>query len=152
MTSPARLATALRAHAQGLYCLEAAAELLISQSWLHRADFTSQFVHLQRGLPGGPEMAAVDWPAVITALGASLPCSDLLTELPDVAAAQEARPSPRPFVEVSERSRLPGRGSHVASLTATETGHTVLNHLSSLSSLPIFDVSLGRPRGPVQSP
>jgi len=75
MTSPARLATALRAHAQGLYCPEAAAEPLISQSWLHRADFTSQFVHLQRGPAGGPETAAVDWPAAITALGTSLPCS-----------------------------------------------------------------------------
>ena len=75
MTSPATLATALRAHAQGLYCLEAAAELLISQSWLHRADFTSQFVRIQHGLAGGPEMAAIDWPAAITALGASLPCS-----------------------------------------------------------------------------
>ena len=75
MTSPARLATALRAHAQGLYCPEAAAELLIAGSWLHRADFTSQFVHLQRGLAGGPEMATIDWPAAITALGTSLACS-----------------------------------------------------------------------------
>ena len=63
MNPPARLATALRAHAQGLCCLEAAAELLISQSWLHRADFTSQFVRVQRGLADGPEMAAIDWPA-----------------------------------------------------------------------------------------
>ena len=75
MTSPARLATALRAHAQGLYCLEAAAELLISQSWLHRADFTSQFVHVQRGLADGPEMATIDWPTAITALGAGPPRS-----------------------------------------------------------------------------
>jgi len=75
MNSPAKLATALRAHAQGLYCPEAAAELLISQSWLHRADFTSQFVRVQRGLADGPEMATIDWPAAITALGASLPCS-----------------------------------------------------------------------------
>ena len=75
MNPPAKLATALRAHAQGLYCLEAAAELLISQSWLHRADFTSQFVHVQRGLADRPEMATIDWPAAITALGASLPCS-----------------------------------------------------------------------------
>ena len=48
MTSPATLAAALRAHAQGLYCLEAAAELLIAQSWLDRADFTSQFVRVHR--------------------------------------------------------------------------------------------------------
>ena len=75
MTSPATLATALRAHAQGLYCPEAAAELLIAGSWLHRADFTSQFVHVGRGLADGPEMATIDWPAAITALGASLPCS-----------------------------------------------------------------------------
>lgn len=75
MNPSARLAAALRAHAQGLYCLEAAAELLISRSWLHRADFTSQFVHVQRGLADRPEMATIDWPAAITALGASLPYS-----------------------------------------------------------------------------
>ena len=75
MNPPARLAAALRAHAQGLYCPEAAAELLISRSWLHRADFTSQFVRIQHGLAGGPETAAIDWPAAITALGTSLPCS-----------------------------------------------------------------------------
>ena len=75
MTPPARLATALRAHAQGLYCLEAAAELLISQSWLHRADFTSQFVRIHRGTDDGQPAATVDWPAVITALRTSLPCS-----------------------------------------------------------------------------
>ena len=69
----------------------------------------------------------------------------LLTELRDVTAAQEAKPSPRPAAGVSERSRSPGRGSHVASLIATETGHTVLNHLPSFSSLPIFDVSRGDP-------
>jgi hypothetical protein len=44
MTSPAVLAAGLRAHAQGLCCLEAAAELLIAQSWLHRDDFTSRFI------------------------------------------------------------------------------------------------------------
>ena len=37
MTSPAVLAAGLRAHAQGLYCLEAAADLLIDKSWLHRS-------------------------------------------------------------------------------------------------------------------
>ena len=71
--------------------------------------------------------------------------TDLLTELPDVAAAQEARPSPRPIIGVSEKSRSPGRASHVASLNATETGHTVLNHFPSFSSLPIFDFSRGGP-------
>lgn len=74
--TPARLAAALRNHAQGLYCLEAAAELLIAQSWLHRADFTSQFVTFEHGLPGSQPTAIVDWPAAITALDAGdLPCS-----------------------------------------------------------------------------
>ena len=74
----------------------------------------------------------------------------LLTEPRDVTAAQEAQPSPRPIVGAPERSRSPGRSSHVASLIATETGHTVLNHRPSFSSLPIFDVSRSGPRAPVQ--
>ena len=75
MTSPATLAAALRAHAQGLCCLEAAAELLIAQTWLHRADFTIRFITVHPGIGGGQPVAVIDWPAVITALGASLPCS-----------------------------------------------------------------------------
>ena len=72
-----------------------------------------------------------------------------LTELLDVAAAQEAQMSPRPIIGVSKRSRSPGRGSHVASLIAAETGHTMLNHLRSFSSLPIFNVSHGGPCAPM---
>jgi hypothetical protein len=75
MTPPARLATALRHQARGIYCLEAAADLLIAQSWLHRADFTSQFVTIHRSAGCGQPAAVIDWPAVITALGTSLPCS-----------------------------------------------------------------------------
>jgi hypothetical protein len=75
MTSPAELAAGLRAHAAGLYCLEAAAELLIAKSWLHRDDFTSRFVTLHPGIGNGQQVAVIDWPAVITALGSSLPCS-----------------------------------------------------------------------------
>ncbi len=77
MTPPARLATALRHQAQGVYCLEAAAELLIAHgTWLHRTDFTTGFVTLGRGLADGRQMAAVDWTAAITALTAGhLPCS-----------------------------------------------------------------------------
>ncbi len=74
MTSPATLAAGLRAHAQGLCCLEAAAELLIAQSWLHRDDFTSRFITVHPGIGSG-QAAVIDWPAVITALGSSLPCS-----------------------------------------------------------------------------
>jgi len=70
------LAVALRAHAQGLYCLEAAAELLIAQSWLHRTDFTSKHISIRRSLVDGPATAIVDWPSAITALDTGdLPCS-----------------------------------------------------------------------------
>jgi hypothetical protein len=75
MTSPGKLAAGLRAHAQGLYCLEAAAELLIAKSWLYRDDFTSRFVTLHPGIGRGQQVAVIDWPAVIAALGSSLPCS-----------------------------------------------------------------------------
>jgi hypothetical protein len=75
MTSPDKLAAGLRAHAQGLYCLEAAAELLIAKSWLHRDDFTSRFVTFHPGIGRGQQVAVIDWPAVIAALGSSLPCS-----------------------------------------------------------------------------
>jgi hypothetical protein len=75
MTSPAVLADGLRAHAQGLYCLEAAAELLITQSWLHQDNFTSRFITVHPGIGSGQSVAVIDWPAVIAALGSSLPCS-----------------------------------------------------------------------------
>jgi len=73
MTSPAMLAAGLRIHAEGLRCLQAAAELLIAQSWLHRDDFTSRFITVHPG--SGQPAAVIDWPAVIAALGTSLPCS-----------------------------------------------------------------------------
>jgi len=75
MTSPATLAAGLRNHAEGSCCLTAAAELLIAQSWLHRPDFTSRFITVHPGTGGGQPVAVIDWPAVITALGTSLPCS-----------------------------------------------------------------------------
>ena len=75
MTSPAVLAAGLRAHAQGLCCPEAAAELLIAQSWLHRDDFTSRFITVHPGIGSGQPVAVIDWPAVIAALGSSLACS-----------------------------------------------------------------------------
>ena len=75
MTSPATLAAGLRNHAEGSCCLTAAAELLIAQSWLHRTDFTSRFITVHRSPGGGQPAAVIDWPAVVTALGTSLPCS-----------------------------------------------------------------------------
>ncbi|MGH3251577.1 MAG: hypothetical protein ACRDOI_35950 [Trebonia sp.] len=75
MTSPDALAAGLRAHAQGLYCLEAAAELLIAKSWLHRDDFTSQFVTVHPGIGSNQLMTIINWSAAIAALDSSLPCS-----------------------------------------------------------------------------
>jgi hypothetical protein len=51
VTTPESIATALRNHADGSYCLAAAAELLIAQAWLDRADFTSRFITLHRSPP-----------------------------------------------------------------------------------------------------
>jgi hypothetical protein len=87
------LPAALRACARGLYPLEAGVGLLISHAcWLHRQDFQDEFIHAGISIADGvTAMAEIDWAAAITALDVRhLPCSDLLTELPDVAAAQEA--------------------------------------------------------------
>jgi len=75
VTMPDSVATALRNHAEGSYCLIAAAELLIAQAWLHRTDFTSRFVTVYPSPGSGKPMAVIDWPAAITTLGTSLPCS-----------------------------------------------------------------------------
>jgi hypothetical protein len=63
-----QLAAALRAHAHGLYCLEAAADLLIAQPWLRRTDFTTKFVTATPSLVDGQPIAVVDWPSAINAL------------------------------------------------------------------------------------
>jgi len=75
MTSPSALAAALRAHARGLYCDDAAAELLIAQSWLHHPDFTSQFITVHPSISDGQPMAVTDWAAAVAALGTSMPSS-----------------------------------------------------------------------------
>jgi hypothetical protein len=75
MTSPAMIAAGIRAHAQGLCCPQATAELLIAQDWLHRDDFTSRFITVHPRIGSGHPAAVIDWPAAIAALGSSLPCS-----------------------------------------------------------------------------
>jgi hypothetical protein len=87
MTSPALLAAGLRAHAQGLYCLEAAAELLIAKSWPHREDFTSRFITLHPGIGSGQQVAVIDWPAVTAALGSTLACSGSEQRLLQITAS-----------------------------------------------------------------
>jgi hypothetical protein len=75
VTTPASIATALRNHAEGSCCPAAAAELIIAQAWLHRADFTSRFITIHRSPGSGTPVAVIDWPAAVTALGTGLPCS-----------------------------------------------------------------------------
>ena len=76
MTGTADLSAALRAHARGLDCLEAAVELLIGHgAWLRREDFL-HFVHTAPGMTDANPMAPIDWPDAITALDrGQLPCS-----------------------------------------------------------------------------
>jgi hypothetical protein len=70
------MATALRTHTRGVYCLEAAAELLTAQCWLQRPDFIGKSLSITPSLPGGQPSATVNWAAAITALDAGeLPCS-----------------------------------------------------------------------------
>ena len=73
---PGALARSLRACAHGIYPDEAAVGLIISHAtFLHRADFTSRFIHYGTD-PDGTVMAAVDWDTAIAALnGGGLPCS-----------------------------------------------------------------------------
>jgi hypothetical protein len=83
------LASALRAHAEGLYCLQAAVGPLIGhRRWLCREDFVGRFVGLVPD-EGGPAMLAmVSWRAAVRALGAArLPCSDSETDVLRIAAS-----------------------------------------------------------------
>lgn len=77
MTHPADLAGALRAHARGVYCLEAAVNILIGhRAWLLRADFRSQFISTGHAPGVSTTTAYVDWPAAAAALDTGcLPCS-----------------------------------------------------------------------------
>lgn len=63
------LATPLRSGARGVCAAQAGIELLIRHAtWLHRSDFRDRFVHLHTAITGDTQMAAIDWPAAITAL------------------------------------------------------------------------------------
>ncbi|MGO9189511.1 MAG: NUDIX hydrolase, partial [Streptosporangiaceae bacterium] len=58
---PCQVTAALRAWNKGIYCDEAATELLIRhRTWLRRNDFTTQYITTQAG-PSGNITAAVNW-------------------------------------------------------------------------------------------
>jgi hypothetical protein len=73
------LTAALRAHAAGLLCAQAAVELLIGHAvWLRRTAFVDRFVTVEAdsGLLGEAALAWVDWHAAADAVEAGqLACS-----------------------------------------------------------------------------
>ena len=67
------MAAALRAHAAGLLCAQAAVELLIGHGvWLHRSGFVDRFVTVRAdaALVGQCVLAWVDWHAAADAVAA----------------------------------------------------------------------------------
>lgn len=85
---PWQLTTALRTCTKGMYCEEAATELIIAHgAWLRRDDFTRRFVRTQAGLADGIT-AVIDWDAAIAALQAGkLPCSSSEAAILHLAAS-----------------------------------------------------------------
>jgi len=83
-----QLTAALRAGSKGMYCDQAATELLIRHgSWLRRDDFTARFI-LVGPEPAGSTTAAISWEEAITALHAGdLPCSSSEASILDLAAS-----------------------------------------------------------------
>ena len=83
-----QLTTALRAGSKGLYCDQAATELLIRHgSWLRRDDFTARYILIGTS-QAGDITAAIDWEEAITALHAGdLPCSSSEAAILGLAAS-----------------------------------------------------------------
>src|SRR5487761_1235318 len=144
MTEPSLLPAALRACAAGFYPFEAACELLIATGWPHRGDF-APFITAGVSISDGiTPMAGIDWAGAISAVDTGLlPCSDLLTELLSVTAADRRD---------VRKIRITRPSPCCPSLIATETGHTALNQSATFSSLPLFGVCRSGPSALVQSP
>jgi hypothetical protein len=119
MTGTAGLPAALRAHARGRHCREAAVELLISHAcWLRRGDFLHNLVHIARGLIDGTPMAPIDWPEAIAALDrGQLPCSAGEARLLRRAASLADR------IPVDLRDALTGLDRHNAELVSRAVKH-----------------------------
>jgi hypothetical protein len=86
------LAEALREHARGAYCTEAAVELLIGhRRWLERGDFVARFVGVLDVEPGGAPMAMLDWSGALEALDRrELACSSSEGQVLALAASLAA--------------------------------------------------------------
>lgn len=83
-----QLTAALRACSQGMYCEEAATELIISHgAWLRKDDFTEQFI-LTQAEPDGRITTVIDWDEAIAALqDGNLPCSSSEAAILHLAAS-----------------------------------------------------------------
>ncbi len=83
-----QLTAALRAGSKGMYCDQAATELLIRHgSWLRRDDFTARYILIGTS-QAGDITAAIDWEKAITALHAGdLPCSSSEAAILGLAAS-----------------------------------------------------------------
>ncbi len=83
-----QLTAALRAGSKGMYCDQAATELLIRHgSWLRRDDFTARHILIGTS-QAGDITAAIDWEEAITALHAGdLPCSSSEAAILGLAAS-----------------------------------------------------------------
>jgi len=83
-----QLTAALRAGSKGMYCDQAATELLIRhRSWLRRDDFTARYILIGTS-QAGDITAAIDWEEAITALHAGdLPCSSSEAAILGLAAS-----------------------------------------------------------------
>ena len=82
------LSTALRVHAKGVLCAEAAVKLMVEhRSWLVRADFVRRFVDVFDGIDG-LAMAFVLWADAVEALGGGeLACSSSEEQILRIAAS-----------------------------------------------------------------
>ena len=83
-----QLTAALRAGSKGMYCDQAATELLIRHgSWLRRDDFTARYILIGTS-QAGDITVAIDWEEAITALHAGdLPCSSSEAAILGLAAS-----------------------------------------------------------------
>jgi hypothetical protein len=117
---PARLPAALRAAASGIHPLEAGTSLLIDCGcWLHREDFTSQFITTATSISDGTTLlASIDWAAAVTALDAGkLPSSGGERRVLRLAASIAGG------IPVSLYDDLPGLDQRNASLVINAIQH-----------------------------
>jgi hypothetical protein len=111
------LPTALRRHAKGMYCAQAAVELLIGHRlWLERDDFVTRFVDSTVGVNG--KMAWVEWERGLNAADTGrLVCSSSEAQVLAIAA------SIAEGVPVDLRDALSGLDDHNLSLVAEAVAH-----------------------------